>query len=483
MTSPIEFFKEISQIPRGSGNESAIADYIENVAKSNSLFCIRDGFNNVFVRRSAHPSCTSAKPILFAAHTDMVCEKLPASEHNFMTDPLQLIEKDGWLFANGTTLGGDDGAGVATMLSLMTDTELIAPVTEYLFTSSEETGMDGAFGFDYSAVTSDMVINLDNSVECSACVGSASGKIHRIDLPTDRIPKSGKAVKISVKGLASGHSGAEINSGNQNATKLLSSLLCRIYESYPFNIYTVSGGGKDNVIPADAEATVFLCGTDEEKIAKQIAADFEKAARQSMTKADKKHFSIGFYKLKEVERNQISDMMTLKSTSTVLTALTLAPQGVLSYFPGSNEVFSSVNMGIARTEPDKLSISFLQRSADVHHAYNTELILTRLAHSLGAQITTFGGYPAWEYKSSSALQTMYSKACSQTYGKIPPFNKVHAGLECGIFYERLMALGKRPDIISIGPNVQNIHTTLERMEIASLDRLYSLLKNLLGSNV
>ena len=237
-----DFFKKICSIPHGSGNEDAIASYIESVARENGLFCIRDALNNVFVRKGASSGLEALPSVLFAAHTDMVCEKLPSSDHDFENDPLTLIEKDGYVTTNGTTLGADDGAGVAAMLKLMTDTAPM-PETEYLFTSSEETGMDGAFGFDYSNVKSNLAVNLDNGAECSACIGCASGHRYSTKLPLDRTRKCGKAVQITVAGLAGGHSGGEIATPKRSAIKLLAHLLDGIYSSYPFHIVSLSGGG------------------------------------------------------------------------------------------------------------------------------------------------------------------------------------------------------------------------------------------------
>lgn len=481
MLQPIEYFKKVSAIPHGSGNEKAIADYIEEIAKKNGLFCIRDAFNNVFVRRKASVGYGDAPSVLFAAHTDMVCEKTPASTHDFLTDPLDIREKDGFIYAEGTTLGADDGAGVATMLSLMTDTDLAAPETEYLFTSSEETGMDGAFGFDYSVIRSEKVINLDNGAECSACTGSASGQRFEVKIPLDRTRKSGKAVKVTVSGLAGGHSGNEIGSGRQSAVKLLSALLCQMYEEYPFNLVSIIGGGKYNVIPTEASATVVFCGTDEEKTAKATAAAFEGAARLSLCDADKKRFKVSFSRLKEAENVKLTDMLTLKSTSTVLTALELAPQGVLKYFPNSHSVLSSVNLGILLTEAEHISVHFLARSAYAHEARITAEVINRLAHAVNGKNELLSEYPCWEYRKTSPLQDEYAKACESVFGRTPTFGAVHAGLECGIFFNGIKANGRSPDIISIGPNLYDIHSPKERMEIASLDRLYTLLKTMLGS--
>ena len=479
MMTPYEFFKQISLIPRGSGNESAIADYIEGVARENGLFCIRDSLNNVFVRKSASSGMEDKKSILFAAHTDMVCEKLPSSSHDFKKDPIALIEQDGFVRANGTTLGADDGAGVATMLSLMTDASIIAPETEYLFTSAEETGMDGAFAFDYSVTNSELIVNLDNSAECSACIGCASGKTYETKLPIDRTPKCSKAVKIEISGLAGGHSGAEIDSGKQSAIKLLAHLLDAVYSVYPFHLVSVSGGGKDNVISPNASATVIFYGDGDEKTARTVATEQEKLIKTILCPADLKKFRVTFTKLKEAEQSTLPDMMTLKSTSTVLSALLLSPQGPLSYIPDTDQVRSSVNLGILYTENESVIMRHLSRSSSAYAASHTEQMIYRLSKAHGGTTESLSGYPGWEYKRGTALQGAYESACLEVYKKAPVFSACHAGLECGIFYDRLSALGRSPDIISVGPNAYDIHSVKERMEIASLDTLYKTLTHIL----
>ena len=481
MTQPIEFFKRISAIPRGSGNEKAIADYIEGVARDNGLFCLRDEFDNVFVRKDASIALEGSAPMLFTAHTDMICEKLPSSTHDFTKDGIELIEKNGILSANGTTLGADDGAGVAIMLSLMTDGSLIAPVTEYLFTSAEETGMDGANGFDYSAVLSEKIINLDAGAENGACISCASGYKYALGLPLDRIPKCGKAVKLSVCGLAGGHSGVEIDSGKQSAVKLLGILLDRIYSVYPFHIVDLKCDGKTNVIAPSAEATVIFYGACDEKLAKETAAEFEKEYRPSLITQDAKKFRVTYKKLNVAENEALPDMLTLKSSSAVISTLVLCPQGVINRFPDNRCVEASVNLGIIEAEKDVMHFYFLARSASKRSDKMMAAMLERLANALGGSLLLESHHGCWEYKLGTPLQNAYAEAYGQLFGGTPSFSSTHAGLECGTFYERLEALGKSPDIIAIGPNMRDIHTPKESLEIASLDRIYRLIKILLGN--
>lgn len=476
--TPIEYFKEICAIPHGSGNEEAIAKYIEKIAKDHGLFSFRDSLNNVYVRKNASAGYEDKKPVLFAAHTDMVCEKLSSSTHDFLTDPIEVIEENGMLRANGTTLGGDDGAGVAIMLSLMTNDDLIAPVTEYLFTTAEETGMDGAIGFDYSTLLSDMVVNLDTGCDSEVCVSCASGYRYNLKIPFDRTHKCGKAVKLTVCGLAGGHSGVEIDSGKQSAVKILGTLLDRLYSEYPFHIVNIACDGKANVIAPSAEATVVFYDLTDEKRAKDTVADFEKAARPLLCKADARKFHISYKKLNSAENDMLPDMMTLKSSSAVISALMLCPQGVQERFD-DHGVRASVNLGIIKTDNKSVTMSFLARSASAHSDKLMKSVLERLAHVLGATLDLESYHGCWEYKIGTPLQDMYAKAFREVFGGETKFFATHAGLECGTFYEKLSALGKSPDIISIGPNMRDIHTPKETLEIQSVNRVYSATQELL----
>lgn len=477
--TPIDFFKDICKIPHGSGNEEDIAKYIESVAKNNGLFCVRDSLNNVYVRKEATKGFENQAPILFAAHTDMVCEKIPSSSHNFLTDAIDVYEKNGKLYANGTTLGGDDGAGVAIMLALMTDNTLIAPVTEYLFTSCEETGMDGAIGFDYSTTLSEKVVNLDTGSENGVCISCASGYRYDIKIPIERTRKCGKAYKINISGLAGGHSGVQIDNGFASATKILGVLLERIYSDYPFHIADIKCDGKANVIAPSAEATVVFYGADDEKRAKDTVFEYEKQVRTSLIKDDAKKFRITYQKLNTEQNTALPDMFTLKSTSALISALILAPQGVTERFPDTKEVQASVNLGIIKTFSDSVSLTFLARSACKRSDDDMKITLSRLAHVLSAELILNSFHGCWEYKKGTPLQSAYEGAYSEIFGKMPEFFATHAGLECGTFYEKLSALGKNPDIISIGPNMYDIHTPKETLEIASVERIYEVTKVLL----
>ena len=471
-----EFFKEISKIPRGSGNEKGIADYIENFAKERGLFVIHDNVNNVFVRREAAAGKEKLAPIMLQAHTDMVCEKVLGSTHDFLKDPIELIIENGIVRANGTTLGADDGAGVALMLGILDDKSLNMGEIECLFTSSEETGMDGAFGFDYSVIHSEKVINLDSEEELNACIGCAGGMRSNLYLPLENTKVEGKLFRLNVCGLSGGHSGVEIDSGKRSAIKILASALDEIYKLYPFHIVNIQGGGRDNVIPFDSYAVISFYDEENAKNAKELIKDIASKVKETLIKEDKKAFKMTLDK----EKEEYSKMLTLKSSSNIISAILLVPQGVTERVPGENIVDASVNMGSMVIENDELKLGFLIRSGRAFYSNQTASKIDRIAHILGGRAEIESSYPGWAYNRGSVLQDAYTKACIKTYGKEPIFTSIHAGLECGLIADALIKNGKHPDIISIGPVLSDIHTPKECMDIGSYERMNELVKLIIG---
>lgn len=478
--SDMKYFTEILKIPRASGNEGAIAQYIYDLAKARGLFCVKDEHNNVFVRKSAAKGYEDGKPVLLQAHTDMVCEKTADSDHDFSRDPITPIIENGRVRADKTTLGADDGAGVAVMLRLI-DEDIPTVETEYLFTSSEETGMDGAFGFDYSLVHAEKVINLDSDEELSACIGCAGNITESVEIPLKNAPADGAFARLEVFGLCGGHSGTEIDKGRASAIKVLGSALDAIYEDMPFGMVTLTGGGRDNVIPFSASAVLCLYGKSELEKAKERVDALKKELAFGMIKEDRARFGIRLTKVKESERAEMpANMLTFKSTSAVISAITLSPQGVIDRYPGSGEVMTSVNLGRVSAEGGRAELRYLIRSARDARMLMVKASIDRLAHALGGLGHTVSRCTGWEGIRGSELQTAYGEACEAVFGRSPTYTVVHAGLECGIISAELSKRGGYPDIISIGADVTDIHSPKESMGIESLGRLYEVVKGILN---
>ncbi len=467
---PFEYFKSISKIPRGSGNEAQIAEYLCDFAKENELFYVKDENNNVFIRREAASGFEDKAPVLLQAHTDMVCESASGVAHDFQKDPIELVINGDVVTANGTTLGADDGAGVAVMMDILADKELKAREIECLFTSSEETGMEGAFGFDYSQINSELMVNLDSEEELNACIGCAGGMRSNAFIPMERVKASGTPYTITITGLAGGHSGTEIDRGRRSALKIMGELLDRLYNDYPLHVVEMTGGGRDNVIPFTASVTVIFYSDSDAKTAKVVVKEFAKLTA-SMLRDEDKGFRMS---IKKAEKTAES-MLSLKSTSNLISALLLAPQGVTESISEKNIVVASVNMGSFELG-DKLKLGFLIRSGNLDFCRRTANVISRMAHVLGGEAEIESSYPGWDFRLGGAMQKAYKAACLKIYGKEPKFTVIHAGLECGVISSELQKYGKSPDIISIGPDVHDIHTPEERMSISSLSRMCEIVR-------
>jgi len=473
---PIEmfrFFEDISAIPRGSGNEKAVADYIESFAKKEGLWYRRDELNNIFIKKNATEGYEDKEPIMLQGHMDMVCEKNSDTEHDFLNDPLKLYVENGVLKAKGTTLGGDDGVAVAMMLHLLSANDVAHPDIECLFTVDEETGMSGAIGFDGSDVKATKLINLDSEAEGEATAGCAGGARVKLRYVFERIAPQNKCIKINISGLAGGHSGAEIHLPRANAIVLMGRILDRIYERTPFNLVSFRGGNKDNVIPRECEAVIASYDIESSL---EIIKECEREIKAEIGRDDRK------FKLR-VGRPKIctEDMLTLKDSSALISLLNLSPNGVFTYSPHMQGfVESSDNIGIFELGADNAVLTALCRSSTESLLDTLINKFKRLAKLIGAEISIHDRYPGWYYEPNSDLQNAFISAAKKVYGDSIEIkvSTIHAGLECGVLKEKI---SHKVDAISIGPNLHNIHTPEEALELKSFENTWRVLKILLES--
>ncbi len=495
------FFEDISAIPHISGDERAIADYIENFARARGLFCCRDEVNNVFVRLPATEGHESAPAVMLQGHTDMVGEKDAASPHNFAVDPLRLrvVESDGasWIAATGTTLGGDDGIAVAMMLAILDCPPEPHPAVECLFTVSEETGLEGAWAFDpvRAGATATTLINLDSEAEGVVTAGCSGGMRTDIRVPVvlETVTDADlSVVDIALSGLSGGHSGVEIHEGHTNAIKLLGRLLREVEGMYDIRLLTLSGGGKDNAIPRDARASVTVARADASALCHALCEAAEKVRREPHFIAADKSFTCTATLGGEVPPHRF----TAATHRAALSALNLVRDGVLSMSAHVKGLVAySRNLGILETdvnesgEPCAVSLSFSTRSASGTHLDDAARELDELAAVLstlaeGQVVATHRArYPGWDYAPVSPLRDRWLAASAEMYGFTPRIEVIHAGLECGILSDKLTAAcGVSPDIISIGPDMRDIHTPREMLSIPSAERTYRLLCRVIGSS-
>ncbi len=467
------YFEDISNIPRGSGNEHGIADFLENFAFERKLFCIRDKHNNVFIKKPASKGYEDREVIMLQGHIDMVCECDSNTDHDFLIDGLNLYTENGWLKAKGTSLGADDGVAVAAMMYALDSDELKHPELECLFTAGEETGLYGANGFDYSVIRAKKLINLDSEEEGVATVGCAGGDIIDFKLIPKRvaIPSFCKPLLISVSGLTGGHSGIDIIEEKGNANIILFRILSSLYDKTPFNLVTVSGGNRGNAIPREAEAVIFI--SDMQK-AEEFIDNYKDTVRSWLPQADKS-VKIRISRSKKV----FDSMLTFSDTSKIINLIQFMPNGVISRIPSKlTSVETSNNLGVIRDNASEgINIiyhgrSFLDSKMDL-----LELTARNVAKTLGFEVSIYGRYSGWPVNTESKLVPEYIKAAKSILGneKDPKIEAVHAGVECGIICSKADEL----EAISFGPEIKDIHSPNERLNLASFERMWKIVKLLI----
>ena len=467
----LKIFEDICAIPHGSGNESGVADYIEKFAKDRGLFSLRDSTGNIFVRKEAAKGYENAPAVLLQGHMDMVCEKNADSDHDFEKDGLRLSIKDGYLWADGTTLGADNGIAVAMMLALL-DTDK-HPKLECLFTVEEETGLAGAKGFDCSVISAKKMINLDSEEEWQITAGCAGGCRTEIDFNYNAVCADGDSttLKISLTGLSGGHSGAEIHCGKTNALVAMGRILGAVWEAEKFNLVSLSGGGKDNAIAREAFA--YISVKDEKKAS--VAAINEVWGLKKELNDDDKNIVV---KIDVVERQE--KCADIETTGRIVAFLNTVRTGVLKM---SNDIKGLVeysrNLGVAKTEEKGLHLIFSSRSSIEAQLDLSCREMDMLAYLAGADCRHYSRYPGWEYAPVSPLRDEYINAFKKLYAKEPSVGVIHAGLECGILSSKMNGM----DIISIGPNMFDIHSPNEHLDLASCERVWNALLETLRTQI
>lgn len=462
------FFEEICKIPHGSRNTKAISDYLVRFAQERGLAYCQDELNNVIIKKPGTPGYEEHPPVILQGHMDMVCEKEPDCPINFETDGLDLTHDGENLFARGTTLGGDDGIAVAYSLALLDATDIPHPPLEVIVTVDEEIGMLGAADIDLSDLQGRTLVNLDSEDEGVLTVSCAGGATAFIDLPVARRTVYGPCVLLEVDGLQGGHSGVEIHKNRANANKVMGELLCRIQEKMPVCIVSLSGGAKDNAIPRSCRVNLVAMGLELDAIS-EMAAGLQAEARGQY---DDPELVIS---VKAVEA--LGGMaMSTDDSKKVAELLRAVPNGVQAMSADIDGlVQTSLNLGIAKVEGDALHLTFSVRSSVNEEK---EVLLTQLrtiAGDFGGSYGQMGEYPAWEYRKDSPLRETMVAVYREMFGREPQVVAIHAGLECGLLGDKLPGL----DCVSFGPQMQDIHTSREKLNIASTARMWDYLLEIL----
>lgn len=460
--SPIRFFEEISKIPHGSGSEGALCDYIEDFANRHGLFCLRDEYDNIIIKKPASPGRSGRPTVILQGHSDMVLARSPECEKDLEKEGLSIYRDGDFLRAHGTSLGADDGIALAYALAILDSDSIPHPPLEVLFTSGEEIGMSGAMGLDSSKLSGRLLINIDSDEEGVFTVGCAGGARLDISLPVEREPLNGFSYSLSVSGLIGGHSGIDIDKNRVNAIKLTAKMLSEIKGA---RLVSLSGGTADNAIPNDAKA-VFATGFPiSDKAQENIKNLFSE-----MTVGE----SEAVYSLCEAPKceNAISE----KATAAALSLLSEIPSGVVDMsrdIPGLVE--TSLNIGTVSLTEDALLLGVSLRSSKGDEKERLAKSITDIAKRHGAKAERHGDYPEWEYRRDSYLRDKMSEVFLEAYGYLPKIITVHAGLECGILSRKIAEL----DCVSIGPDNFNLHTPDEHLSLSSTARVFEYLKLLL----
>lgn len=464
------FFEDISAIPRGSSNEKAVSDYLVAFAKERGLWYHQDALHNVIIKKPASAGAEDKPAVMLQGHLDMVCEKLAGVDHDFEKDGIDLIVKDGVLTANGTTLGGDNGAAVALMLAVLDDDTLAHPALECVFTTQEETGLTGAAGLDKSLISARTMINLDSEEEGIATVSCAGGMRFTMTRPITRHTASGKLLTIDVSGLLGGHSGTDINKERQNGIILLARLINRVLHETGAQLASFAGGSKDNAIPREVCAVLVCSDADIEKaqsIAEAMAADF--AAELVPFEPD--------FKCTISAQDGAAEVLSEADAKAFISAICLAPNGVRRRnLKQDGFVVTSLNLGVARMDDTTASLVFAPRSSVASLQNYTTDCLYLLAETFGFDCDIAGAYPGWSFAEESPIRDTFIASYRELFDADLKIEAIHAGLECGLFSDALPGL----DAIAVGPTIRGCHTPDEYLSLDSFERFYSLLTDVLS---
>lgn len=464
--SVFKYFEEICQIPHGSGNMEKISQYCVDFAKEHGLEYIVDDMKNVIIIKEATLGYEEADPFIIQGHLDMVCEKRLDKEKDFLTEGLDLCTDGELIWADGTTLGGDDGIAVAYGLALMSAKDLQHPRLELVLTVDEETGLYGAEAIDLSMLKGKKLINLDSEEEGIFTVGCAGGLTLGCDIPMFTEEVEGIVYELNVTGLLGGHSGAEIHKGRANANVVLGRVLLALNKEISLDIIKMEGGSKDNAIPRLATAEILISAEEEEKLAALVKAQ-EAILRNEL------HASDAGITLELTKKGKAAvEVLDATSKITALHALNNIPNGIQAYSMDiEGLVETSLNMGIMTMDGENLKMSFAVRSSvESAKNYLTERVMLFI-DMLGGTCEIKGDYPGWAYRPESDLRETFIRVYKEMYNKEPVVEAIHAGLECGLFTKKIDDL----DSISVGPNMHNVHTSEETLEVTSVQRTWEFL--------
>lgn len=471
-----KYFEEISNIPRGSGNEAEISKYLVDFAEKRGLYYYKDEYLNVLIVKKGAYGLEDAEPVIIQGHTDMVCEKNAGTVHDFLKDPLKLYIEDDYIKARGTSLGADNGVAVAYALAILDSKSMKHPPIEALFTSDEERGLSGANMFDYSLLAGKTLINIDSGDEGKILVSCSGGIRYEMKMRIKWImswisPKENSVYyKIKVSGLKGGHSGVDISEERGNSIKLIGRILYHLNSKVEYNLSEVSGGAKENAIPRESFALVTISKKDEQKLIDEINILQEIYKRE--LRAVEPNLSV----VCEHFDDSVIRTFSEQSKEKLISLLMLLPNGAQTY---SKEikglVETSTNVGVLKIVDDDIIIdSAIRSSIKSKKKYVVEQ-LKEISSLFSLSSKDINDYPEWEFSPKSKIREVFKEVYKDMYGKEIIEEAVHAGLECGIFSDKIEGV----DLISFGPDIFGTHTPEERLSISSYARTWEFLVKIL----
>lgn len=457
------YFEELTQIPHGSYKEERISKYLVDFAKVHGFRYLQDDMWNVIIYKPASAGYESHEPLILQAHMDMVCEKNKDVEFDFDKDALQLYIEDDWLKAKGTTLGADDGSGVAYMLAILDSNELAHPPLECVFTVQEEVGLYGAMNLKKEQFSAKRMINLDDGGEISTCTTSAGG-VNVILKRTVKMERTSLPVyELSITGLFGGHSGGEIHKEKGNANKLLARTLYHLHQLSQLHLASVEGGLKDNAIPREASAK-FTSALGYEAIKAEVEHMAKKIAKEL-------EFSDAGFRM-HVKNSEATLVMSEEDSIAYLSCMRILPDGMRHHSMSIEGLTTaSMNAAVVTCMEDTLEINCSLRGALESYIDDIAEEIELIGKTFGFETHQEARYPSWSYDASSFMRETLQSVFKEKYEKDLELVAVHGGLECGVF----KALEPDMDIVTMGPIMEDIHTPKERMNLSSFDRTYELL--------
>jgi dipeptidase D len=466
------YFEEICKVPRLSKNEGKIRAYLKDFAKRNSLEAKEDSIGNILITRPASPGMEDRKSVVLQSHMDMVGEKNAGYDHNWSVDPIIPVVENEFVSAKGTTLGADDGIGIAVQLAILTDKSIQTGKIECLFTVDEESGMTGAINLQPGFFESTTLLNLDSEDEGILFIGCAGGMdtVGTLKYSTQAPPADSFAIEIYVNGLHGGHSGDEIHKGYGNSVKLMNRILWNLDELFKISVATFNGGNLRNAIPREATAILVAKNSDKARIVNWVR-EYETTLREEFENTERD------LKVNIQDVKIPVSVMGRESQTKLLNSLTCCPHGVIAWSHEMEDlVETSTNLAaISFEEGNVVKIITTQRSSVESAKYDVAGMVRSCLNLAGSEVVHSDGYPGWKPSLKSEILAITRTSYKKLFGKEPLVRAIHAGLECGLIYEKFKGI----DMISFGPSIKGAHTTEEKIEIKTVQMFWDLLTDVL----